>query len=81
MLTKEITKGSRVRLANGWEAETLESARKSSVLCEVYGMVTEMGSVYGHDIVGVQVDGAWVPVTGYQPCQIKCKANCASMPW
>ena len=81
MLTKEITKGSRVKLANGWEAETLESARKSAVLCKVFGYETECGSVYGHDIVGVQVDGAWVPVTGYQPCQIKCKELNARMPW
>lgn len=82
MLTKDIKKGSRVLLRNGWEAKTLESARKSTVLCEVYGLYTECGSIYGHDIVAViDTDGHRMPVTGYQPCQIKCKEMNDSMPW
>ena len=82
MITKEIKKGTRVLLQNGWEAKTLESARKSTVLCEVYGLYTECGSVYGHDIVAViDEDGHRMPVTGYTPCQIKCKKMNDQMPW
>lgn len=74
MKTTDIKKGTRVYLRNGWEAKTLESARKTSVLCEVYGYVTECGSVYGHDIVRVQdSDGNWQDVTEYTKSQLKCK--------
>jgi hypothetical protein len=82
MLTKEIKKGTRVLLRNGWEAETLESARKTTVLCEVYGFCTECGSVYGHDIVAViDVDGHRIPVTEWTPGQMKCKAMVQNFCW
>jgi len=82
VITKEIKKGTRVLLQNGWEAKTLESARKSTVLCEVYGICTECGSVYGHDIVAyVDDNDTWQNITGYTPGQIKCKAMNDQMPW
>lgn len=74
MHIKDVKKGDRVLLRNGWEAKTLESARKTTVLCEVYGYCTECGSVYGHDIVRVVNEkGYWEDVTEYTPGQIRCK--------
>ena len=74
MLTKELKKETRVLLRNGWEAKTLGSARGTTTLCEVYGIVTEMGSVYSHDIVKYQNEnGGWDVISGYQPCQLKCR--------
>ena len=82
MITKEIKKGTQVRLRNGWEAQTLGSARGTTVVCEVYGFCTECGSVYGHDIVQYQdVYGAWHDITGYTPCQIKCQKMANQMGW
>lgn len=74
MHIKDIKKGTRVYLRNGWEAKVMGSTRQTAVVCEVYGFVTECGSVYGHDIIRYQDDqGNWHDVTGYQPCQIRCK--------
>jgi len=82
MLTKEIKKGTKVKLRNGWEAKTLESARKTTCLCEVYGFVTECGSVYSHDIVAVlDENDHWAPVTEYTPGQLKCKKVNDNLPW
>ena len=74
MLTKDIKKGSMVALRNGWKAKTLGSARNTSTFCEVYGLYTESGSVYSHDIVAVEVDGQWVADIEYSKGQLKCKA-------
>ena len=74
MLTKDIKKGTMVMLRNGWKAKTLGSARNTSCFCEVYGLYTECGSVYSHDIVGVQIDdGSWVVQIEYSKGQIKCR--------
>jgi hypothetical protein len=82
MLTKDLKKGTRVLLRNGWEAKTLGTAKTAAVLCEVYGYYTEMGSVYGHDIMRYQDEnGNWQDITGYTPCQIKCKQFNDNMPW
>ena len=82
MLTKDIPKGTRVLLRNGWEAKTLGSARTAAVLCEVYGYETECGSVYGHDIMRYEDDnGIWQDITGYTPCQIKSKEMNSTMGW
>ena len=51
MQTNELKKGDRVVLANGWQA-TIEDNRKGNTrLATVYGIFTEMGSVYSHDIL------------------------------
>ena len=50
MTTNEIKKGTMVMLANGWKA-TIEDNKKGNIrMATVYGLYTEMGSVYGHDI-------------------------------
>lgn len=74
MKTSEIKKGTRVILRNGFEAKTLESARKTTCLCEVYGIVTEAGSVYSHDIVGYQnEEGNWCSDVEYSKSQMSCQ--------
>ena len=60
---RDLVKGLRVRLANGWEATLLDSQRNASTrLCEVYGFVTESGSVYARDIAQVRIAGEWLKV-------------------
>ena len=58
---KDVRKGTRVVLRNGWEAEVLDNqVRQSTRMCKVYGVHTEMGSVYSTDIVSAQMpDGVW----------------------
>ena len=62
--TNEIKKGEMVMLANGWEAR-IEDNRKGNVrLATVYGMYTEMGSVYSSDIRQVKnTSGEWESVS------------------
>lgn len=51
MLTNELKKGARVQLRNGWMATVMDNARGNIRCCEVEGAVTEIGSVYSHDIM------------------------------
>ena len=51
MFTNDLKKGDRVVLRNGRKA-TIADNRKGNIRpAEVYGIETETGSVYGHDIV------------------------------
>lgn len=55
--TNELKKGDRVTLKCGWQA-TLEDNKKGNIrLATVEGVVTEMGSIYAHDILLAQKDG------------------------
>lgn len=74
--TNDLKKGTRIKLANGWEA-ILEDNRKGNVrMARVFGLEEEIGSVYAHDIVGAALDqdgsGNWVKIT-HTNNQSKCK--------
>jgi hypothetical protein len=58
---KDVKKGTRVALRNGWEAEVLDNlTNRQTRMCKVFGEYTEMGSVYTSDIVSAQMpDGVW----------------------
>lgn len=58
---KMVTKGTIVKLRNGWEAEVLDNlTNRQTRMCKVYGRHTEMGSVYSSDIVSaMDEDGVW----------------------
>ena len=59
MKTNELKKGTRIQLRNGWQA-TLQDNKKGNVrFAEVEGFVTELGSVYAHDIIAALIDGTW----------------------
>ena len=53
MKTNDLKKGMQVFLRNGWEAKMEDSRKGNTRLATVYGIYTEMGSVYSHDIVSV----------------------------
>lgn len=72
MKTNDLKKGVRVRLANGWEADVADNARGDIRMCKVYGLYTEIGSVYSHDIVAALIDGNWVTVE-HTPKQVKLR--------
>jgi hypothetical protein len=59
MFTNELKKGARVQLRNGWFATIEDNLKGNTRLATVEGYVTEMGSVYSHDIMAVlaSVDG------------------------
>jgi hypothetical protein len=59
----ELGKGETVQLANGWDAELLDGFKHRNIrLARVHGVVTEIGSVYVHDIVAVRRNELWHPV-------------------
>lgn len=62
---KDVRKGTRVVLRNGWEAEVLDNlTNRQTRMCRVFGDYTEMGSVYSSDIHSAQMpDGVWHVVT------------------
>jgi hypothetical protein len=59
MRTNDLKRGARVLLANGWEADIMDSMKGNTRLARVYGYETEIGSVYSHDIVKVRIDDEW----------------------
>jgi len=69
---KDVKKGTRVMLRNGWEAKVEDNTVNSQTrTCTVYGAFTEMGSVYTTDIVEAKmVDGSW-HVVAHTPTQLK----------
>lgn len=72
MKTNEIKKGMRIKLANGWEADMADNARGNTRMAKVYGLYTEIGSVYSHDIAYVKVGTDWVRVE-HTPAQVKMR--------
>lgn len=78
MKTNELKKGTRVKLANGWEATLEDNMKGNTRLATVYGLFTEMGSIYSHDIKYFQVSpGIWETVE-HTPAQIKMRKQVAS---
>jgi hypothetical protein len=73
MKTNDIKSGHKIQLANGWNGTMKDNARGNIRLAEVEGFVTELGSVYAHDISLVHIEGNWVRVE-HTPAQIKVKA-------
>lgn len=53
MVTNDLKKGTRILLRNGWEATLIDNAKGNTRMANVEGYVTEVGSVYSHDIVAV----------------------------
>jgi hypothetical protein len=64
VITNDLKKGTKVRLACGWDAEVYDNKRGNIRLAKVYGFETEIGSIYAHDIKLARVEGRWVPVVG-----------------
>ena len=61
--TNQLKKGDIVKLANGWAARLEDNKNGNVRLATVYGITTEMGSVYATDIVHYQLsDGFWTAV-------------------
>lgn len=52
--TNEIKKGWMVKLRNGFTAKCLDDRKGNIRRMEVYGVVTESGDVYAHDIVAAR---------------------------
>jgi preprotein translocase subunit YajC len=58
MLANDLKKGDRVHLNNGWSATVMDNMRGNIRLAQVEGFVTELGSIYIWDIVGVELTAA-----------------------
>ena len=59
MLANDLKKGMRVRLrGTGWLADVADNAKDNTRMCKVYGMYTEIGSVYTKDIEAVWMTDA-----------------------
>jgi len=74
MLTNELKKGDIVRLKNGWDAKLEDNMKGNIRTCTVYGLFTEMGSVYSHDMVYKHDgDGVITDIIQHTPEQDKCR--------
>lgn len=62
MKTNDLKRGTRVLLANGWEADIMDSMKGNTRLAKVYGYETEIGSVYSHDIVKTRIGDEWFDI-------------------
>jgi hypothetical protein len=72
MLSKDIKKGMRVRMANGWYGTMMDNMRGTTRVVEVEGFYTETGSVYSYDIVVAQTPTGWEAVEHTEK-EIQCK--------
>lgn len=72
MKTNDLKSGTRIRLANGWEATIKDNAKGNTRMAEVYGFCTEIGSVYSHDITHY-FDGETFKPVEHTPAQVKLK--------
>lgn len=74
MKTNEIKKGQFFLLANGWRGEMMDNKKGNIRVARVFGYYTEIGSVYAHDIVAVEVGDNLIDVE-HTPAQLKLKAQ------
>ena len=72
MCTNDLKLGTRVKLANGWEAVICDNRKGSTRMAKVEGVVTEIGSVYAHDIVAYWSGSTFEPVT-HTPNQLRLR--------
>lgn len=57
---KDVKKGTRVVLRNGFTAEVMDNlTNRQTRMCKVFGHYEEMGSVYTSDIVEAFINGEW----------------------
>ena len=73
MLTKELVKGQRVRLRNGWEAELTRKPGATTAEAKVFGHYTEIGSVYCHDIMYARDGEGFDRPVEHTPAQVRCR--------
>ena len=83
MKTNEIKKGMKVKSVQLGDPVTgimMDNMKGDRRLIDTkgseVGLYDEMGSVYSHDIVFVEVDGAWIQVE-HTPKQLKLKEEVA----
>ena len=77
MESNELKKGDVVYLKNGWRAEIWDNRKGNIRLAKVYGLFTEIGSVYAHDIDRL-ADGTKITPTAKQA---KLAAQLKAMGW
>ena len=87
MKTNDIKKGMNIKtgqLGTPVSGVMLDSQRGNTRLVDVkgseVGMLDEMGSVYSHDIIQVEVDGEWEEIE-YTEAQLKLKKQVSAMGW
>ena len=87
MTTNEIKKGMKIKsvqLGVPCSGIMLDNLKGNTRLVDVkgseVGMFDEMGSVYSHDIIVVEVDGNWVDVTHTEK-QLNLKQSLANIGW
>lgn len=74
MQIDNLKKGTRVKLAIGWEADLVDNKKGTIRFAEVYGAFTETGSIYCHDIVAYRdANGHWQTDVEYSKSQLHCK--------
>ncbi len=79
MKTNDLKKGDRVQLRNGWYATIADNMKGNTRMATVEGIVTEMGSIYSHDIIRAliaipPVVAKWIDLE-HNPSQNKLRAN------
>jgi len=71
--TNDLKKGDMVMQVNGWKARIEDNMRGNTRLATVYGLFTEMGSIYCHDIqCRLNPDGTFTSIA-YTPAQLKLR--------
>ena len=87
MTTNEIKKGMKIKSVQLGVPVTgimLDNTKGNTRLVDVkgseVGMFDEMGSIYSHDIVEVEVDGFWIAVEHTEK-QLKLKQTLSSIGW
>ena len=87
MTTNEIKKGMKIKSVQlgvpvtGIMMDNLKgNTRMVDVKGSEVGFFDEMGSVYSHDIILVEVDGNWIEVTHTEK-QLKLQQSLANIGW
>ena len=70
--TNEIKKGDRITLRCGWEGTMQDNQRGNIRFAKIEGNVTELGSVYAHDILYATKNGETFQIVP-NPSQKKLK--------
>jgi len=71
MLANDMKKGQLGTQVNGWQFEIVDNLKGVTRMAKVWGLYTEIGSIYIHDIATLKMPDGSTEKIEFSPAQVK----------
>ena len=78
MLANDMKKGQLGTQVNGWRFEIYDNLKGVTRMAKVWGLYTEIGSIYIHDIASLEMPDGSTERIEFSPAQVKAIARIKS---